>query len=802
MARKRRTNAVGVLLRMPIFRRLWAAIAISSLGDWLGLLATSSLAYYLTRDSSNLAQGAAVSGVLLTRLLPDLILGPVAGALVDRFDRRKVAVIGDSLAGLLYLSIMIGGNLTWLFVAQFLVEAIGLFSTPAKQAMWVNIVPRERLAVANQLNYVSVYGMVPVAALLFASLSTVAEFFGASMMPVDPTSGLISGDTSDLAVDIALTLNALSFWLSAFIVFTSRALIPAFLGERSTSSNLFSLISEGVSFVRKNRLMRSIYVGILGAFGAGGLVAGVALPYVTSLGAGNAGYSLLFGSVFTGLALGMLVGPKVLPTVPRRMIFTPAIGGAGAALLVMAVLQDVFGAVLAAAVMGLFAGVAWITGFTMIGQEVTDQLRGRVFAFVMSSVRITLLGTIALGPVLAGAIGSHELQLGRFRMPLSGPSIVLALGGVIAIAVSYLAGRQIGGLARDVVRRIFGRRRIGIWHEDDQHAGVLIAVEGTDIPAVRAYASAVSEHLRSEGWLTVSERLDPSVHPAGTQTPANALRLTAELADLASERLRPALDAGAVVVCEGFVDATIVRYRVVDGLDERRLAMVALWAVNGLRADLTLLVDTVAGAVAPAPRGEPADDAVSVGDAGSAADTPPPRIEELPVTTKAPADPPSRPLDAPPGRSTAAPSEPALARVGTPGASARRGRDQGVVATIGAGTQGDHATLIAMQGAWSPRASGRPADRPTADGPTADGPTGDRPTGEDAHEEDAHEADATDAPQAFRDRASYTPERYLVVPPPPEHWAGALPAEVVERIESVLRLRAPVLAEPTAEPAS
>ena len=160
------------------FRRLWAAIAVSSLGDWLGLLATTALAAYLTKDSSNLAQGAAVSGVLLTRLLPDLILGPIAGALVDRFDRRKVAIVGDTLAGLLYLSIIFSGNLLWLLVAQFLVEAIGLFSTPAKQAMWVNIVPRERLAVANQLNYVSVYGMVPVAAALFALLSTAASFFG------------------------------------------------------------------------------------------------------------------------------------------------------------------------------------------------------------------------------------------------------------------------------------------------------------------------------------------------------------------------------------------------------------------------------------------------------------------------------------------------------------------------------------------------------------------------------------------------------------------------------------------------
>ena len=97
------------------------------------------------------------------------------------------------------------------------------------------------------------------------------------------------------------------------MVFISRRLIPSFVGDRSTTKNIFSLIAEGVSFVRKNKLMRSIYIGILGAFFAGGLVAGVAQAYVATLGAGNAGYGILFGSVFTGLALGMLIGPKVLP---------------------------------------------------------------------------------------------------------------------------------------------------------------------------------------------------------------------------------------------------------------------------------------------------------------------------------------------------------------------------------------------------------------------------------------------------------------------------------------------------------
>ena len=159
---------------------------------------------------------------------------------------------------------------------------------------------------------------------------------------------MISGTTNTLAIDIALGIDAATYFFSAGMVFLSRRMIPPFVGDRSTTKNIFSLIAEGVSFVRKNRLMRSIYVGILGAFFAGGLVAGVAQAYVATLGAGNAGYGILFGSVFTGLALGMLIGPKVFPTVPRRMIFTPAIGAAGISLIVMSVLQDFLGAVVAA----------------------------------------------------------------------------------------------------------------------------------------------------------------------------------------------------------------------------------------------------------------------------------------------------------------------------------------------------------------------------------------------------------------------------------------------------------------------
>ncbi|MBA3524169.1 MAG: MFS transporter, partial [Geodermatophilaceae bacterium] len=237
----RHENAVLALLRIPVLRRMWAAITVSSLGDWLGLLANTALAQQLTSDRSVAAQGVAISGVILTRLLPDVLLGPIAGALADRLDRRRTIIIGDVLAGLLFLSIALFYDLTWLYVAQFFIEAVGLFTMPAKQAVWVNIVPREKLPVANQMSLISVYGAVPVAAVIFALLST------ANRVVQDPLLG-----SERIPIVAALGLNALSFFAAAATVYASRHEIPSFLAGGGDTTHVFAAIREGVVFIRRS----------------------------------------------------------------------------------------------------------------------------------------------------------------------------------------------------------------------------------------------------------------------------------------------------------------------------------------------------------------------------------------------------------------------------------------------------------------------------------------------------------------------------------------------------------------------
>ncbi|HEY0717675.1 MAG TPA: MFS transporter, partial [Streptosporangiaceae bacterium] len=99
--RSARTRDQSGVLSVPAFRRWWTALALSSAGDWLAVIALIALAPSLFRGHA----AVAVGGVWLAALLPGLLLGPPAGALADRLDRRTAMIVGDVIRGLLILSI-------------------------------------------------------------------------------------------------------------------------------------------------------------------------------------------------------------------------------------------------------------------------------------------------------------------------------------------------------------------------------------------------------------------------------------------------------------------------------------------------------------------------------------------------------------------------------------------------------------------------------------------------------------------------------------------------------------------------
>ena len=203
------------VLRVRDFRKLWLSMSLSSFGDWLGLLAITATATSLVDGFA--AANFALGGVLLFRLLPAIVLGPLAGAFADRFDRRKTMVVTDVIRFALFASIPLVDNLVWLFVAQFLIEAFSLFWIPAKDAAVPNMLRKDQLEPANQLSLVTTYGLTPV--LRRDRLRGAHQRRRAAVATLIPAVD---------EVDLALYLNALTFLVAAVVIWN----LPSISGRR------------------------------------------------------------------------------------------------------------------------------------------------------------------------------------------------------------------------------------------------------------------------------------------------------------------------------------------------------------------------------------------------------------------------------------------------------------------------------------------------------------------------------------------------------------------------------------------
>jgi dTMP kinase len=432
LARSTLQRVRGVLV-IPAFRRLWTVTAITASAEWQSLLALSALATQLT--SGYRAQSFALGGVIATKLLPALVLGPLAGALADKLDRRHVMVVCDVLRAGLFLSIPLVGELVWLFVATFLIELCALFWIPAKDASIPNLLRRPgQVETANQLGLIMTYG---VAVLVGAGVFSALSKLGPLLSQVE----LIPG--AEGAAYLALTINGAAYLCCALVVGTR---IPEISGrpavQRRAQPGLLSMLREGVLFVRGTPLVRGLVTGIVGAFAAGGAVIACAKLYSTSLGGGDAAYGLLFASLFVGLGLGMVLAPQLARRIRHRGLFGLAIVAAGVALVAVALAPHLIVALAAVILAGMAAGVAFLTGLTLIGAQVADEMRGRTIAFVQSLVRLDLLASMALVPFAVGLVQQRTITLFGGPVTIDGTRPVLLCAGLLAVLVGVVAHRQ------------------------------------------------------------------------------------------------------------------------------------------------------------------------------------------------------------------------------------------------------------------------------------------------------------------------------------------------------------------------
>ena len=551
----------------------------------------------------------------LVTLLPALLFGPLAGAVADRLDRRMTMIVGDVIRGLLFVSIPLFPNLTWILVAKFLAGVASQFWNPATAASIPNLVPKDKLERANQLSLLTTYGTAPLAAGLFSVLALVSEGIS-RVTPLFHASN----------VDLALYFNAASYFVSALTVYFIRE-IPKRNGSGKISvPSTFRSIWEGWRFIGKTPVVRGLVLGMLGAFAGAGVVVGLGYPYITyTLHGGSAGWGLVFAAIFVGMALGMALGTKVLGSFSRRRLFGLTIAAAAVPLALIGLVPVLGVVVLFVVLLGALSGIAYATGFTIVGLEVDDDTRGRVFAFFQSSIQVILFTVIVVGTGLSAGLtklianlnGTGNVKIGNITYASAGQNVVILLAALVAFLLGVRAYRQMDDrkgipLRDDLLAAVRNEPLPSIGEPAHLNGstprrpapGRLIAFEGGEGSGKTTQARLVAIWLRELGY-DVEKTHEPGATKIGMRLRAllldtshtgmspraEALMYAADRAEHVASVIAPALARGAIVITDRYVDSSLAYQGAGRNLPVDEIARFNRWATGGRIPDLTILLD-------------------------------------------------------------------------------------------------------------------------------------------------------------------------------------------------------------------
>ena len=242
-------------------------------------------------------------------LLPALVLGPVAGAVADRLDRRMNMIVGDVLRAVLYLtipldlSIHFANELTWMYVVQFLASCVSLFWTPAKDASVPEPGAAGPAGGGQPVSLFTTFGTAPIAGIVFSLLSLVSRAL----------EGLSHYFTTN-PVNLALYFNAATFVVSALTIYALQG-DPQAPVQRATSPRPRWPRPSGRAggSSARPRWCAAWSSAWSGRSRPAGWWSGWARPYITNtLHGGNAGWGVVFAAIFVGLAGGMFLGLRIL----------------------------------------------------------------------------------------------------------------------------------------------------------------------------------------------------------------------------------------------------------------------------------------------------------------------------------------------------------------------------------------------------------------------------------------------------------------------------------------------------------
>lgn len=395
----------------------------------------------IAADVASANPEAAIGLVMSARIVPGFFLAPVAGVLVDRWDRKKVMVACDLGRASVLALLPFVDSVLGIVVASLLLEVLTLLWAPAKEASVPKLVPAEHLTRANSLSIGAAYGTFPFASLLFSGLAAL----GARLGEIDALA-IFQFDRKGTA---ALYADVLTFLVSAAVIATlpvgrdgdSRR--PA----RGDWTRTFHELKEGWQYIFLTPTVRAVNLGLAVALVGGGMLVPLGPVFAREvLESDDAGFGLLITALGFGVAGGVVALSTAQRRLPKERLFTAMVFIAGGSLVVGASVSTLAMAALAVFVLGACAGSVYVLGFTILHENVEDHLRGRIFSALYTLVRLCVLLAFALGPFLSAALGNlssslfgGEIGIGGVSVAVPGVRLTLWAAGAIILAAGAIA---------------------------------------------------------------------------------------------------------------------------------------------------------------------------------------------------------------------------------------------------------------------------------------------------------------------------------------------------------------------------
>jgi dTMP kinase len=426
------------------FFRLWLVQVVSATGDWLGFSAIILLAAGIGGGEAGAGAGA-ISLVMAARIVPGFFFGPVAGVLVDRWDRKKVMIACDLGRAAVIVCLPFVHNLIGLVLASLALEVLTLLWSPAKEAIVPNLVPPDHLTTANSLSLAAAYGTFPFASLLFALLAGVSSWLS-SISALDAV-GL---DQMALAFYVdALTFVAAALLVRTLVIGRRRRPVAADAEAeaRRRLGQMLVELKQGWHEIFRNPTVRAVNVGLACGLIGGGMLIPLGAVFSTEvLDAGPAGYGLFTTALGFGVAIGAVGVSAMQRRLPKARVFTGSLLLAGAFLFLAASTSSLGPATLLVGLMGVTVGPVYVMGFVLLHEEVDDELRGRVFSSLSTLVRLCVLVSMVAGPLLAALLNGLSvrwfggaIEVGGVTIAIPGVRLTLWLAALIIMGAAVLA---------------------------------------------------------------------------------------------------------------------------------------------------------------------------------------------------------------------------------------------------------------------------------------------------------------------------------------------------------------------------